>query len=336
MPSKKRVSLLQQQREKLKNQRALATTPRAKALVNQQIKKVDVQIVDAQKKLPGKPASKALPPAKPKALPSKSSAKTKPSGTPSARRAYAASKAERAAQGTKSSGVRTGEPKGASNRYYGAKRVSKAVRRAQLSTAVRSAASTTKSLAAQSAGIHLAGKLAETIGKKGQSRMSGLGIQGPAKPVSKKTDKPKTTTTSKKLPTTAVTKTVKKSRDYQAEKKAASKPIPPSKPIPAPKAKPVAQTVKERAYAADARNKEYDRLRKAGKIKEAEKLGKQIAADTRKKAPKNPFRAPQGAERKDRLSKQVQELKAMGKKKKEETNKQSAANKAGWQGNRNY
>ena len=330
MASKKRVSLLQQQREKLKKQRALATTPRAKALVNQQIKKVDVQIVDAQKKLPGKPASKALPPAKPKALPSKSSAKTKPSGTPSARRAYAASKAQRAAQGTKGSGVKTGQPKGAANRYYGANRVNAAVRRAQAEAAARSPAGTAGRLAAQSAGFHLAGKLAETIGKKGQSRMSGLGIQGPAKPVSKQTGKPKATTTSKKLPTTAVTKTVKKSRDYQAQKKSASKPIP------APKAKPAAQTVKERAYAADARNKEYDRLRKAGKIKEAEKLGKQIAADTRKKAPKNPFRAPQGAERKDRLSKQVQELKAMGKKKKEETKKQSAANKAGWQGNRNY
>ena len=103
--------------------------------------------------------------------------------------------------------------------------------------------------------------------------------------------------------------------------------------IPAPKAKakPKPQTKKQRAYAADARNKEYDKLRKAGKTKEAEALGKKIAADARKKAPKNPYRVPQGGERKDRLSKQVKELKGMGKKK-----KQSRANQAGWQGNRNY
>ena len=113
---------------------------------------------------------------------------------------------------------------------------------------------------------------------------------------------------------------------------------PKTKPTSTPKtnstSKPKPKTAKERAYAADARNKEYDKLRKAGKIKEAEKLGKQIAADARKKAPKNPFRAPQGAERKDRLSKQVAELKTMGKKKEKE--KQSKANKAGWPGNRNY
>lgn len=247
---------------------------------------------------------------------------------PSARRANAAAKAERAAQGTKSKGVRTGEPKGAANRYYGAKRVNAAVRRAKISTAARSAARTGGTLAAQSAGMYLAGELAKTIGKKGQSRMSRLGIQGPAKPVSKKTDKPKASTTPKKFPTTAVTKTIKKSRDYQAEKKAATKAAPVTKTKP--------KTAKERAYAADARNKEYDKLRKAGKIKEAEKLGKQIAADARKKAPKNPFRAPQGAERKDRLSKQVAELKAMGKKKEKEKKKQSKANKAGWPGNRNF
>lgn len=98
-----------------------------------------------------------------------------------------------------------------------------------------------------------------------------------------------------------------------------------------------ASTPKSRAYALDARNKEYDRLRKAGKTKEAEALGRKIAADARKKAPKNPFRAPQGAERKDRFSRDVAELKAMGKQKKKVKKKpQSAANKKGWQGNRNY
>ncbi len=50
------------------------------------------------------------------------------------------------------------------------------------------------------------------------------------------------------------------------------------------KAKP--KTVQERAYAADSRNREYDRLRKAGKIKEATALGKKIAADAAAKRKK--------------------------------------------------
>jgi len=49
------------------------------------------------------------------------------------------------------------------------------------------------------------------------------------------------------------------------------------------------KTAKQRAYAADSRNKEYDRLRKAGKIKEATALGKKINEDKfGKKKKKNP------------------------------------------------
>jgi hypothetical protein len=51
------------------------------------------------------------------------------------------------------------------------------------------------------------------------------------------------------------------------------------KPKPKPTPKPKPKTVQERAYAADARNKKYDELRKAGKIKEATALAKKIAAD---------------------------------------------------------
>ena len=40
--------------------------------------------------------------------------------------------------------------------------------------------------AAQTAGLYIAGKLAETVGKPGQSRMSRLGVQGSAKPKPKK------------------------------------------------------------------------------------------------------------------------------------------------------
>lgn len=62
---------------------------------------------------------------------------------------------------------------------------------------------------------------------------------------------------------------------------------------------PAPTTTKSKAYAKDARNKEYDRLRKAGKTKQAESLGKKISADSRKGAPKNAYRIPQGAERRD-------------------------------------
>ena len=53
-----------------------------------------------------------------------------------------------------------------------------------------------------------------------------------------------------------------------------------------PKVKAKPKTVQERAYAADSRNREYDRLRRAGKIKEAAVLGKKIAADAAAKRKK--------------------------------------------------
>ena len=61
------------------------------------------------------------------------------------------------------------------------------------------------------------------------------------------------------------------------------KPIPKTKPagkVPSTTPKPIPKaTPKSRAYAADSRNKEYDRLRKAGKLKEAAALGKKIYSD---------------------------------------------------------
>ena len=59
---------------------------------------------------------------------------------------------------------------------------------------------------------------------------------------------------------------------------------PKTQPKPKVKAKP--KTAQQRAYAADARNKKYDELRKAGKIKEAAALGKKIAADAAAKRKK--------------------------------------------------
>jgi hypothetical protein len=56
------------------------------------------------------------------------------------------------------------------------------------------------------------------------------------------------------------------------------------KPKPKPKAKPKAKNdgltkTERRAYSADSRNRQYDELRRAGKIKEATALAKKIAAD---------------------------------------------------------
>jgi hypothetical protein len=184
---------------------------------------------------------------------------------------------------------------------------------------------------ASGVGLEIASKMAQTIGQPGQSRMSRLGVQGPAKPKVKSNPKAKPKAKSSQSTKSGMTPAqLKAAQDKANADRRAGK----LSNIPAPKAKVKAkpQTKKQRAYAADARNKEYDKLRKAGKTKEAEALGKKIAADARKKAPKNPYRVPQGGERKDRLSKQVKELKGMGKKKK----KQSRANQAGWQGNRNY
>lgn len=48
-------------------------------------------------------------------------------------------------------------------------------------------------------------------------------------------------------------------------------------------AKKPASTAESRAYAKDSRNKEYDRLRRAGKTKEAAALGKKIASERNKK-----------------------------------------------------
>ena len=58
------MSLLQQQRAKLKKQRALAKTPKAKAIVDRQIQRVTVKIENTQKQLKGASANKALPPSK--------------------------------------------------------------------------------------------------------------------------------------------------------------------------------------------------------------------------------------------------------------------------------
>lgn len=64
MATNKRLSLLQQQKAKLKKQRALAKTSKAKAIVDRRISRVNVQIVNEQKQLKGASPKKALPPGK--------------------------------------------------------------------------------------------------------------------------------------------------------------------------------------------------------------------------------------------------------------------------------
>ena len=65
------------------------------------------------------------------------------------------------------------------------------------------------------------------------------------------------------------------------------KPKPKPKPTPKPKPKNDGLTKTERrAYSADSRNKQYDELRRAGKIKEATALAKKIAADAAAKRKK--------------------------------------------------
>jgi hypothetical protein len=59
------------------------------------------------------------------------------------------------------------------------------------------------------------------------------------------------------------------------------------KPVKKPKPKKDNLTATQRrAYSADSRNKQYDELRKAGKIKEASALAKKIAADAAAKRKK--------------------------------------------------
>lgn len=121
----KQRSLLRMQQEKLRKQRALTRT-KSSSPTSQRVEKVKVK-VEPQKQLKGKPTPKALPPG------NKGGAikpKVKPTGRASAKRAQAAAKQVRAAQGTKSPTVRTGQPAGSANRMYGANRVNAAVNRA--------------------------------------------------------------------------------------------------------------------------------------------------------------------------------------------------------------
>ena len=82
-------------------------------------------------------------------------------------------------------------------------------------------------------------------------------------------------------------------------------------------------SIKEAAYAKDSRNREYDRLRKAGKTKEAEALGRKIAGMKPKEVKETQKRT--GGSRIANITLP-----------KKEPEKKSAARKAGYQGSRLY
>lgn len=143
------------------------------------------------------------------------------SGTASSRRAQAAAKQSRAAQGTRGTTVRQGQPAGAANRYYGADRVARSVRRAQMETAARKFASSKRGVAsAIAAGAAIGEAYRKTNRVKAES-----GRGAGRRTFNEKTSKPKKTKTEQpkgkvKVQTDNTTVTRKKSRDYQAEKKA--------------------------------------------------------------------------------------------------------------------
>jgi hypothetical protein len=145
------------------------------------------------------------------------------SGTASSRRAQAAAKQVRAAQGTKGTTVRQGQPAGAAARRYGADRVARSVRRAQVETAVRGVAKRLKGVAGPIAAISTGAEIGEAMKKNlpvntaGSGRGAGRRAFAGTKPKQTKKEQPKGKV---KVQTDNTTVTRKKSRDYQAEKKA--------------------------------------------------------------------------------------------------------------------
>ena len=247
---------------------------------------------------PSKPKVKAKSPAAkpaPKALPPKATTggRRYSSGTASSRRAQAAAKQVRAAQGTKSSTVRQGQPAGAANRRFGADRVARSVRRAQVETAARNAArriGKAGPAVAGTIGMELAGKLAQTAGKPGQSRMSRLGIQGPAKPV----NKPKTKVKAKTQPKRGMSNippqegTGRGSPNDKPKVKAKAKPKATTKATPKPKVKKgsgvsgVGPVKSGRAYSVAKTGKSVSRQR-VDELRAMRERSKKRQAEMKKK-----------------------------------------------------
>lgn len=337
---------------------------------NQRIQRVNVK-VDPPKQLPAAKTPKALPAGKTKALPSQTG-----------RRAKAKTKAETAAKGTRGTktNVRGGRglPKQtpklppASNLKDGVRKVSKVLK--PVSPALRGIAQVAGPLALTLEAFQQAEGLTKSLQKgEGIARLLSGGVKSEplppnakAKPANrsergagsrakvtrkKKSPQPTSSSTTPKTNRRGrpVTKPANRGLSNIPKKEGTgmgspndTKRVTPLKPAGKVSSTPKL-SLKEAAYARDARNRDYDRLRDEGKTKEAEALGKKIAADARKKpsdspnsSKANPFRAPQGKERKDRFSRDVAELRSMRKKQKKKKAPQSRALRVGWKGNRNY
>ena len=170
-----------------------------------------------------------------KALPSKTATggRRYSSGTASSRRAQAAAKQTRAAQGTKGTTVRQGQPAGAANRYFGANRVARSVRRAQIETAVRRFAKGAKVLGKGAARL-----VAGRDDGSGSALMAAMAtndaINAARNSTAKERNKKKESTQGQgQSPKGQHDCHPQKSRDYQAERKAreakAAKPSQPKK-----------------------------------------------------------------------------------------------------------
>jgi len=237
-----------------------------------------------------------------KALPSKATTggRRYSGGTASSRRAQAAAKQVRAAQGTKGSIVRQGQPAGAANRYFGANRVARSVRRAQLETAARRFAKGAKVLGKGAARL-----VAGRDDGSGSALMAAMAtndaINAARGSTAKERNKPQKQGPQPKQDPKPKKRNYKTAKEFAESKNPRYKPgnvkrssggSDKSKPKPkqrqnvtdkpVKKAKPKKDNLtatQRRAYSADSRNKQYDELRKAGKIKEATALAKKIAAD---------------------------------------------------------
>lgn len=196
----------------------------------------------------------------PKSLPSagntsatKDTPRNFPRGRASARRAEAAARQARAAQGTKG-GNRTGQPAGSANRKYGANRVAAATSRAQRSSAARGIGRGARGLVGGRGGaLAIANALKPVTDRIAKEAVRGAKVVS-GQPNSGKRNIKNVGGTSydistpagrrgynkairNKYPTTANTKTVKKSRDYQAEAKSKATSTPTTKSSPTPKPK---------------------------------------------------------------------------------------------------
>lgn len=251
MAKQNTISLLKSRIANLKKQRALATTPKAKQIVNRRIQQLNERIKNAQKQ------PKALKPAKTqKSLPP---AQNRPTGSASSRRAQAAAQQVRAAQGSKGTEVRLDVRSQKAVKEEAASKAAKLARDAAGKRAVQSirASKFPRRLGgAATAATVIEQGLALLPGPTGREVRKNLKKSDEARDLAfktakdelrklgertgaidkKKPIKPKTESKGKvKVQTSNATRTIKKSRDYQAEAKAKAKPKAPTTAPKAPK-----------------------------------------------------------------------------------------------------